>query len=297
MPIAVSSTIPNGSIEVVDASDPSDIRLRLIRDQGADFMGYYHFRACGVRGTDCVFRIINAGESLATRLPGREKYEDCWTNTGPAVSYDRRYWFRLAGQFDGSVFTFRHRPEYDLCFYASWAPYSLDRELDFIARAQLSPRVRTSVIGRSLDGADIDLLTIGSPDPGKRNCWLIARQHPSEMQSGYFVEAFVDRLLDKDDPVVRRLLERAVFYVVPNMNPDGARRGHTRSNASGANLNREWTAPSVERSPEVVFVRSLMEKTGVDFCIDCHADKELRCNFLGGPLEIPSRSERLNALV
>jgi hypothetical protein len=35
---------------------------------------------------------------------------------------------------------------------------------------------------------------------------------------------------------------------------------------------------------------------GVDFCIDCHADKELRCNFLGGPLEIPSRSERLKRL-
>ena len=60
------------------------------------------------------------------------------------------------------------------------------------------------------------------------------------MQSGFFVEAFVDRMIDDNDPVVRRLLDRAAFYVVPNMDPDGARRGHTRMNAAGANLNREW---------------------------------------------------------
>jgi hypothetical protein len=152
------------------------------------------------------------------------------------------------------------------------------------------------VIGRTLDGADLDMLMIGTDGPGKLKCWMIARQHPSEMQSGYFVEAFVDRMLDEADAVARRLLERAVFYIVPNMNPDGARRAHTRMNAAGINLNREWTAPSLERSPEVFHVRNLMEATGVDFCIDCHADKELRCNFLGGPLEIPSRSKRLRHL-
>jgi hypothetical protein len=40
-------------------------------------------------------------------------------------------------------------------------------------------------------------------------------------------------------------------------NVDGASRGHLRTNASGANLNREWApkgdyaAPTLERSPEV----------------------------------------------
>ncbi len=39
---------------------------------------------------------------------------------------------------------------------------------------------------------------------------------------------------------------------VPNMNPDGSYRGHLRTNASGANLNREWKNPTLERSPEVM---------------------------------------------
>ena len=38
---------------------------------------------------------------------------------------------------------------------------------------------------------------------------------------------------------------------MPNVNPDGSIRGHLRTNATGANLNREWQDPTLERSPEV----------------------------------------------
>ena len=41
---------------------------------------------------------------------------------------------------------------------------------------------------------------------------------------------------------------------MPNVNPDGSIRGHLRTNAVGANLNREWKEPTVERSPEVVLL-------------------------------------------
>ncbi len=295
MAISVNASIPGGRIEVVDASRAADIQLRLLPDC-AEFRGYYHFRASGVRGQDCVFRILNAGDTLATRLAFREEVEDAWTNTGPAVSYDRQHWFRLKADFDGQVFSFSHRPEHDVCHYASWAPYGMDRQLDFIARAQMSPLVRVECLGRSVLGADIDMLTIGTPGPGKRQVWVIARQHPSETQGGFFIEGFVERMLDPHDPVVRDLLAQAVVYVVPNMNPDGTMNGWARANALGVNLNREWVSPSLERSPEVLCVRDRMEATGVDFCIDCHADSELRCNFLGGPLEIPSRSARLRRL-
>jgi murein tripeptide amidase MpaA len=297
MAVTVSGNIPGGRIEVVTTDDPADIRLRLLADSCAEFRGYYHFRASGLRGLDCTFHILNAGDTLATRLAGREgNVENAWTNTGPAVSYDRQHWFRLPGRFDGQVFSFHHRAEYDVCHYASWTPYGMDRQLDLIARAQLSPRVRVSCIGRSVQGVDIDMLTLGQAGPGKLKLWVIARQHPSETQGGFFLEGFLERMLDPQDAVAAAILERAVIYVVPNMNPDGTINGWARANAVGANLNREWVAPSPARSPEVLCVRTLMEATGVDFCIDCHADGELRCNFLGGPLEIPSRSPRLRRL-
>ena len=57
------------------------------------------------------------------------------------------------------------------------------------------------------------------------------------------------RLLDRDDALSRRLREMATVHIVPHMNPDGAIRGHLRCNAAGANLNREWATPTIERSP------------------------------------------------
>jgi len=58
------------------------------------------------------------------------------------------------------------------------------------------------------------------------------------------------------------VLRRAVVYVVPHMNPDGAVRGHLRTNAEGANLNREWGEPSLDVSPEVFHTRNAMDATG-----------------------------------
>ena len=43
--------------------------------------------------------------------------------------------------------------------------------------------------------------------------------------------------------MARVLLERAVFYVVPNMNPDGSALGNLRTNAAGANLSGSVAVP------------------------------------------------------
>src|SRR6476661_3716101 len=104
----------------------------------------------------------------------------------------------------------------------------------------------------------------------------------------YFAPYTMERLLDEADPVVRRLREKATFHIVPNMNPDGSFRGHLRTNAAGVNLNREWHAPSAEKSPEVLCVRNEMDKTGVDFAMDVHGDEAIAANFLAGFEGIPS---------
>jgi murein tripeptide amidase MpaA len=42
------------------------------------------------------------------------------------------------------------------------------------------------------------------------------------------------------DGLAVRLRRAYTFHIVPNMCPDGSVRGHLRTNACGANLNREW---------------------------------------------------------
>ena len=96
------------------------------------------------------------------------------------------------------------------------------------------------------------------------------------------MEGMLNALLDPEDPISRELLNHAVFYIVPNMNPDGSRRGNLRTNAAGANLNREWQTPSMAQSPEVFLVRQKMEQTGMSFCLDVHGDEALPYNFIAG---------------
>ena len=85
--------------------------------------------------------------------------------------------------------------------------------------------------------------------------------------ASWWMEGFCARLLDSEDPVTKKLLNRCVLYVVPHMNPDGASRGHLRTNAKGANLNREWADPKLSYAPEVFHVRKKMDEAGVDLML------------------------------
>jgi murein tripeptide amidase MpaA len=78
------------------------------------------------------------------------------------------------------------------------------------------------------------------------------------------------------------LLEDAVFYVVPNMNPDGSMHSNLRTNAAGSNLNREWMSPSMETSPEVFAVRNKIHVTGCDVFLDVHGDETIPYVFVAG---------------
>jgi len=284
----ISSAFDGGNIEVVDLPESGDIRLRIRADAGGEFLQWFYFRLSGARQRDCRLLIENAGE--ASFPQGFRHYR-------AVASYDRQHWFRVETDFDDQVLGIAHRPISDAVYYAYFAPYSMERHHDFIARCLSDERCHLEVPGQTLDGQDLDLLVIGEPDETKRRCWVIGRQHPGETMAAWWMEGFLERLLDPLDPVTADLLARAVFYVVPNMNPDGSRRGHLRTNAIGANLNREWQAPSMARSPEVALIRERMYRSGVDFSLDVHGDEALPYNFIAGFEGIPSLTESQLALL
>lgn len=278
---AISAQFDSGAIEVSStacAGSTADFRLNIRKDSHADFRQWFHFRLSGARGVDCKMHFENAGACT---------YPQGWKDYRAVASYDRRHWFRVPTTYDGSVMTVEHTPQHDAVWYAYFEPYSLERHHELIGRVSASPLARVERLGASIEGRDIDLLTIGEADGGKKSIWIIARQHPGEAMAEWFVEGMIERLLDRSDPVSRRLLEVAVIYLVPNMNPDGSVRGNLRTNTAGANLNREWAHPSMETSPEVFQVRERMQQTGVDAFIDVHGDEALPYVFVAGSEMLP----------
>ena len=88
------------------------------------------------------------------------------------------------------------------------------------------------------------------------------------------------------------IYSRAVFYVVPNMNPDGSARGNHRTNALEIDLNRAWTNTTRDKSPEVWLVRERMLQTHIDFLLDLHGDEDRPFVWPVHTPGIPSLSER-----
>lgn len=286
-PVRVSCAFDAGAIEVVSQSDASDVQVKLRADSHADFRQWFYFRLQGGAATRVRVRFVNASEAT---------YVDGWRGYNVVASYDRNDWFRVPTTFDGRELVLAHQPARDSIYYAYFEPYSWERHLALLGRADASPRARVSDLGATVDGRDMNLVTVGEPGEGRKSIWIIARQHPGETMAEWFVEGMLDRLLDAADPTARRILERAVVHVVPNMNPDGSVRGNLRTNAAGANLNREWMAPSLERSPEVFAVRAAMQSSGVDAFLDVHGDEGLPYVFTDGNERLPTYSPRMAAL-
>lgn len=270
----ISQNFDGGNIEIVNAESASDIRLNIRHDKDSEFYQWFYFRLSGARGVACTLKILNAAGAAYPK--GFEDYR-------VAYSYDRQQWHRWPTALVDSELTIEITPEQDSLYFAYFTPYSMERHADLIARSLQSPRCSLEVLGESLDGQDIDLLKIsgGGSQPTKQ-CWLIARQHPGETMAQWWMEGALEWLLDAENEQSRALLERCTFYIVPNMNPDGSRRGHLRTNAAGRNLNREWADPALDSAPEVYVVREAMARGGVDFFLDVHGDESLPYCFIAG---------------
>ena len=283
----ISSLFDSGNIRVIRAEQPDDIMLAINKDNQSDFYQWFHFRLTGE---------VNRLHTLHISDLASSAYPKGWEGYNVLASYDRQTWFRVDSEFNGDILTFSIALEQPQVYFAYFIPYSYERHLDLLADAQCSPLCELKYLGDTLDGRDMSLLVIGEPGEDKRNIWITARQHPGESMAEWCAEGIIGRLLDEQDGISRALLEKAVFYIVPNMNPDGSARGHLRTNAVGANLNREWKTPSLERSPEVYYVLNAMHEVGVDMYLDLHGDEALPYNFVAGSEGIPAYSDKLKAL-
>ncbi len=282
--IQISSNFDSGAIEVVDASDGANIRLRLRDDNAGDFRQWFHFRLSGAQGRPLRFVIENAGES---------SYPEGWRDYRACASYDHEHWFRIANcGYDGRALTIAFTPEHDSLWLAYFEPYAYERHQALVGRAATQDGVSLTSLGLSAQGRAIDALRVGAPGEGRRNVWIVCRQHPGESMTEWFAEGLIERLLDRADPVAREVRRLACITIVPNINPDGAVLGNLRSNALGVNLNREWHAPSNARSPEVLCVRDAMEAAGVDLFLDIHGDETLPYVFVDGSQMVPGYGER-----
>jgi predicted deacylase len=128
------------------------------------------------------------------------------------------------------------------------------------------------VIGNSVEGRPIRLYkTAGKPD----YVVLLGRQHPAEVPGAIAMREFVATVL-ADTELARAFRDRYALVIVPLVNPDGVANGHSRHNAGGTDLNRDWgpfTQPetrSIVRRLDEMSEQHMQPRLMLDF----HATKE-----------------------
>ena len=281
--IHVNTKFDGGSIEVVDISRPQNLLFKIRYDTNSKFRQWFYFQLVNVLNKDINITLTGLKDT---------SFPDGWENYNVCISYDNQYWFRLNSKFDGSDnLIFNLKPTSNSVYFAYFEPYSYSRHLELIGFANQYPKVVHNVLGLTNQGRNIDLLVVGQEN-AKYKVWITARQHPGETMAEWFMEGLIHKLLDFADSTSNNLLKQCVFYLVPNMNPDGAYLGNLRVNSKGINLNREWHSPSLELSPEVYYVREKMMQTSVDVFFDIHGDESLPYVFTDGCQNDPSVSDK-----
>ncbi|GIZ13440.1 M14-type cytosolic carboxypeptidase [Pseudomonas sp. NCCP-436] len=283
----ISADFDSGNIQVIDAGNPQQVLLAIRPDLNSGHFQWFHFRVQGLQpGQSHGFVLTNAGQSA---------YNHAWDGYQAVASYDQQNWFRVPTRFEDGQLHFHLQAEQEQAWFAYFEPYPRLRHEHLVATA-LAQGAELVACGRSLEGRDIPLLRIGAAAPGSRKLWIIAQQHPGEHMAEWFMEGLIERLQDPQDTEVVQLLAQAELYLVPNMNPDGAWRGHLRTNYAGQDLNRAWQSASTECSPEVLFVQQHMRRIGVDLFLDIHGDEEIPHVFAAGCEGNPGYTPRLAAL-
>ena len=135
------------------SQDETQVDLEIVKDHMSDFYQWFYFRVAGAAGREITLRITNCAASA---------YPNGWPGYKAVMSLDREEWVRISDtSFADGVLTMTLTPPQDVVWIAYFAPYSMERHHDLVTQTAAIPGVDYRSLGKSLDGQDIDCLTIG----------------------------------------------------------------------------------------------------------------------------------------
>lgn len=277
-------------------------RTGVIAKGRADFSFYnqwglqWYFRLDNVANAPISIQIFGYGPQRKVP-PSVTPYDDDQSfdqSFVPYVNYDFAHpkWERLVGaklEYDARTsslvirHTFKQSP-----VYLAWSPPYLPSDLDrFTLGLQGNAFAKAEVIGKSVEGRDLKLLTVTdpeTPDRNKRAVWFIGQQHGYEMAGGPVCEGTIRELLNGARSA--EVLKKFVFKFVPIVNPDAMAHGGFRYNLRDVDLNRNWDeavkhyADRLQPEPEVAAVQQALAQwveqgNRLDLFVDLHCHTPL----------------------
>ncbi len=298
--VSLHTDFLGGSLGKVEWVTPSHARCAVKGEADQDGRNrqanWYYFRIDGAKGKELTLDLVD--------LVGEYNYQAgshaVTKDTYPVYSYDNRTWHHFdAIEWDDKAVRLRLRftPEQDPVWIAHVPPYTNDNLSRLIDEFREHPHFRREVVGKTVDGRDMLLLTVTDPQvppEGKKVAWLMFRQHSWETGSSWAGEGALRYLLS-NDPEAVRMRRAMIFKIFPMADPDGVARGGVRFNVHGYDLNRNWDAVNPELMPEIAAQRQAIlnwvdSGKRIDLFLTLHNTET--SEYLEGPAEFRDLTSR-----
>jgi hypothetical protein len=243
--ITFSTAFEGGSLGRIEKLGATNFRVHVLGQQ--DERGrnraatWYCFRMDHVQHQDLTITLTDfVGEynDVPGSCPMNEKIR-------PAMSHDGKTWSHaedMTWDNEKKEATLRLKPQQDSIWLATQAMYPHSRFVALVEELRQSPHARIEVIGKSVHGRDLNLITVtdfGTADADKKTIWLQARQHAWEAGTSYVAEGAI-RFAVSDVPEARALRENNICIFTPMVATDGCAIGLPRFNVHGFDPNRHW---------------------------------------------------------
>lgn len=283
-PVLFNTAFESGSIGLIEKLGDDEYRLHVRGQQDAHGRNrqatWFYFRMDEVADRELTLRLSS--------FRGEYNHRPS-TPAGP--------WFRPVFSIDGANWEHFKDAEWDAekaeltlqlrvsaptVWLAHIPPYPHSRVLALLSEVKRSPHAGVEVIGESVLGRELHLVTVtnfAQPAEAKKIVWLQARQHAWECGTSFLVEGALRFVLSKD-PAAQQLRDRTVFKFVPMINPDSVARGEVRFNANGFDPNRQWDEVHfrdnswLRRNPEIWYVKKALlaqhAQKPIDLAINLH---------------------------
>jgi hypothetical protein len=132
----------------------------------------------------------------------------------------------------------------------------------------LSSKIEIEQIGVSENNASINLIKLGS---GSKKLLFWSQMHGNESTTTKAVFDLLNFLTDASNDLAKDILEECSIYIVPILNPDGAKK-YTRLNYNQVDLNRD-AQQKTQKESEVL--SNLVQCIQPDFAFNLHGQRTI----------------------
>ena len=188
---------------------------------------------------------------------------------GPAISTDLGNTWKWMGtdNVDGSSFFYDFPKADQRVRFAVTIPY-VQKDLDaFLEKNASNPHLKRSVLTKSRNGRDVELLRIGVPGPKVKTMLVTGRHHAAETIASYVLEGFLQEAMS-DSPAGKEFRQNYLLCAVPLVDKDGVEEGDQGKNRKPHDHNRDYGQDSIY--PEIQAIKKLDQEQNFRFSLDFH---------------------------